>query len=105
MDSIDREILLFLSTRDSVAIGVVSQVGNIPFETLSQHVEKDSYLRRKEFITYFEPIGLPVYLSVTEKRRKALKPFYMNLLDFISNNWLALLSIIIAILAILKNTR
>lgn len=101
MDIIDREILLFLSTRETIAIGAVSQVGNIPFEDLSAHVERGSYLRRKELIEYLEPIGNPVFLRITEKGRKALKSFCVNIMDFIFTNWFSILSTVISIIALL----
>lgn len=105
MDDTDQKILLFLSTRETIAIGAVSQVGNIPFEELSAHVERDSYLRRKELIEYLEPIGNPVFLRITEKGRKALQPFYMNFLEIISHNWIAILGLIISVIAILRNSK
>ncbi len=99
MNEIDRKILIFLSTRETVAIESVARVGEIPLDKVEQHLRPESYLRTKDLVLYLEPIGTQTFLRITDKGRAALWGYNKRILNFFVENWLTIIATIAALIA------
>jgi len=99
MNEIDRKILIFLSTRETVAMESVARVGEIPLDKVEQRLKPESYLRAKDLVIHLEPIGNQTFLQITDKGRAALWGCKKCTLNFFAKNWLTIIGTIAALIA------
>lgn len=95
MDDINKKVLKRLADRGGIRVPL-----NIP---TGSSFAPNSYLVSHEYVELERPFGSSyLVVRITVKGRRALKPFYMSVLNYIAENWIALLAIVLALVSLIR---
>lgn len=97
MKTEDRKVLEYLKNRDWIALGaILSECSDATEERLLK-LHKKGYLEFKKYVGN----GNTDFFRPTEKGGRALLPFRTNAVNYLSQNLIALIAIVLSIVSIL----
>ena len=103
MDDTDRKILLYLSMKEEVTLGAMANETGITGEVVEQHLSDNSPLVERDYVRIIWPVGNSKYATITERGRRALWPARKQVVRFLAENWLIIVTAAASITAAWKS--
>lgn len=97
MDKVDRKILEYLKNRDWIALGAILEECSEATESRLHSLHQKGYLDFNKYVGS----GNTDFFRPNEKGTRALLPFCTNAINYISQNLLAIIALILSVIALL----